>query len=50
MVERLRRVVDDPSIELRVVSGEDPSPVSPTDGRSSRWCVRRSGLRTRTPS
>ncbi|MFD6164525.1 M20/M25/M40 family metallo-hydrolase [Oerskovia sp. NPDC060287] len=32
VVERLRRVVDDPTIELRVVSGEDPSPVSPTDG------------------
>ncbi|MGY1711941.1 M20/M25/M40 family metallo-hydrolase [Geodermatophilus sp. SYSU D00758] len=30
-VERLRRVVDDPAVEVRVVDGEDPSPVSRTD-------------------
>ena len=30
-VERLRRVIDDPAVELRVVGGNDPSPVSRTD-------------------
>ncbi|SFT32813.1 carboxypeptidase PM20D1 [Geodermatophilus amargosae] len=30
-VERLRRVVGDPSVEVRVLSGNDPSPVSRTD-------------------
>ncbi|MGY1609797.1 M20/M25/M40 family metallo-hydrolase [Geodermatophilus sp. SYSU D00700] len=30
-VERLRRVVADPSVEVRVLSGTDPSPVSRTD-------------------
>jgi carboxypeptidase PM20D1 len=30
-VERLRRVVGDPSVEVRVLSGTDPSPVSRTD-------------------
>jgi carboxypeptidase PM20D1 len=30
-VERVRRVVDDPRVALRVVTGSDPSPVSRTD-------------------
>jgi carboxypeptidase PM20D1 len=30
-VERLRRVIDDPSVELRIVGGNDPSPVSRSD-------------------
>jgi carboxypeptidase PM20D1 len=30
-VERLRRVIGDPSVEVRVLSGSDPSPVSRTD-------------------
>ena len=30
-VDRLRRVIDDPTVELRVVSGNDPSPVSRAD-------------------
>jgi carboxypeptidase PM20D1 len=30
-VERLRRVIDDPAVELHVVGGNDPSPVSRTD-------------------
>jgi carboxypeptidase PM20D1 len=33
-VDRLRRVVDDPSVELRVVSGNDPSPVSRADNEA----------------
>ncbi|MGY1915067.1 M20/M25/M40 family metallo-hydrolase [Blastococcus sp. SYSU DS0973] len=33
-VARLRRVIDDPSVELRVVSGNDPSPVSRTDNEA----------------
>lgn len=33
-LDRLRRVVDDPSIELTVVSGHDPSPVSRTDNEA----------------
>ncbi|TYP83810.1 M20/M25/M40 family metallo-hydrolase [Blastococcus xanthinilyticus] len=33
-VDRLRRVIGDPSVELRVVSGNDPSPVSRTDNEA----------------
>jgi carboxypeptidase PM20D1 len=33
-VERLRRIIDDPSVELRVVSGNDPSPVSRADNEA----------------
>ncbi|MFD2092674.1 M20/M25/M40 family metallo-hydrolase [Blastococcus deserti] len=33
-VERLRRVIDDPGVELRVVSGNDPSPVSRADNEA----------------
>ena len=33
-VDRLRRVIDDPSVELRVVSGNDPSPVSRADNEA----------------
>ncbi|MFW3169780.1 M20/M25/M40 family metallo-hydrolase [Geodermatophilus sp. CPCC 206100] len=33
-LERLRRVVDDPSVQLRVVSGSDPSPVSRADNEA----------------
>ncbi|NEM05777.1 M20/M25/M40 family metallo-hydrolase [Geodermatophilus normandii] len=33
-VERLRRVVGDPSVEVRVLSGNDPSPVSRTDNEA----------------
>ncbi len=32
VVQRLRRVVDDEEVELRVVASSEPSPVSPTDG------------------
>jgi len=31
-IDRVRRIVDDPSVALRVVTGSDPSPVSRTDG------------------
>lgn len=31
-VTRLHRVIDDKQVELRVLSGDDPSPVSPSDG------------------
>ncbi|HET9634136.1 MAG TPA: M20/M25/M40 family metallo-hydrolase [Terrabacter sp.] len=30
-VERIRRTVDDPHVEVVLVSGDEPSPVSPTD-------------------
>ncbi|MGY1738904.1 M20/M25/M40 family metallo-hydrolase [Geodermatophilus sp. SYSU D00684] len=33
-VERLRRVVADDSVEIRVLSGDDPSPVSRTDNEA----------------
>jgi carboxypeptidase PM20D1 len=33
-VERLRRVVDDSSVDLRVVAGNDPSPVSRADNEA----------------
>ncbi|HLM05748.1 MAG TPA: M20/M25/M40 family metallo-hydrolase [Blastococcus sp.] len=33
-IERLRRVIDDPTVELRVVSGNDPSPVSRADNEA----------------
>jgi len=33
-VDRLRRVIDDPGVELRVVSGNDPSPVSRADNEA----------------
>jgi carboxypeptidase PM20D1 len=33
-LERLRRVIDDPGVELRVVSGNDPSPVSRTNNEA----------------
>jgi carboxypeptidase PM20D1 len=33
-VDRLRRVIDDPSVELRVVAGNDPSPVSRSDNEA----------------
>ena len=33
-MDRLRRVIDDPSIELRVVDGTDPSPVSRADNEA----------------
>ena len=33
-VNRLRRVVDDPAVELRVLSGNDPSPVSRADNEA----------------
>jgi carboxypeptidase PM20D1 len=33
-VERLRRVIDDPGVELRIVSANDPSPVSRTDNEA----------------
>jgi carboxypeptidase PM20D1 len=33
-LDRLRRVIDDPSVELRVVSGNDPSPVSRADNEA----------------
>jgi carboxypeptidase PM20D1 len=33
-VDRLRRVIDDPSVELQVVSGNDPSPVSRADNEA----------------
>ncbi|MGY2066934.1 M20/M25/M40 family metallo-hydrolase [Blastococcus sp. SYSU DS0619] len=33
-VDRLHAVIDDPSVELRVVSGNDPSPVSRTDNEA----------------
>ncbi|SFF65460.1 M20/M25/M40 family metallo-hydrolase [Blastococcus tunisiensis] len=33
-VDRLRRVIDDPSVELTVVSGNDPSPVSRADNEA----------------
>ena len=31
-VERLRKIIRDPKVELRVVEGNDPSPVSPSSG------------------
>ena len=34
-VERLRRIIRDPKVELRVVEGNDPSPVSPHSG--AQW-------------
>jgi carboxypeptidase PM20D1 len=33
-VDRLRRVIDDPSVELQVVAGNDPSPVSRADNEA----------------
>nr|WP_275585887.1 M20/M25/M40 family metallo-hydrolase [Geodermatophilus sabuli] len=33
-VDRLRRVIDDPTVELTVVSGNDPSPVSRADNEA----------------
>ena len=33
-VDRLRRVIDDPSVELDVVAGNDPSPVSRADNEA----------------
>jgi carboxypeptidase PM20D1 len=33
-VDRLRRVIDDPDVELTVVSGSDPSPVSRADNEA----------------
>lgn len=30
-IERIRRTVKDPQVEVRLVSGDEPSPVSPTD-------------------
>jgi carboxypeptidase PM20D1 len=33
-VERLRRVIDDPAVDLSVVSGNDPSPVSRADNEA----------------
>jgi carboxypeptidase PM20D1 len=33
-VDRLRQVIDDPGVELRVVSGNDPSPVSRADNEA----------------
>ncbi len=33
-LDRLRRVIDDPSVEIRVVSGNDPSPVSRADNEA----------------
>ncbi|SOE00110.1 M20/M25/M40 family metallo-hydrolase [Blastococcus haudaquaticus] len=33
-LERLRRIVDDPEVELRVVAGNDPSPVSRADNEA----------------
>jgi carboxypeptidase PM20D1 len=33
-VERLRRVIDDPAVDLHVVSGNDPSPVSRADNEA----------------
>lgn len=32
VVARLRRVIDDDEVDLRIVASSDPSPVSPTDG------------------
>lgn len=34
-VQRLRRIIRDPKVELRVVEGNDPSPVSPHSG--AQW-------------
>jgi len=34
-VERLRRIIRDPKVELRVVEGNGPSPVSPHSG--AQW-------------
>ena len=31
-VARLRKIISDPKVELRVVEGNDPSPVSPSSG------------------
>lgn len=42
VVARLTRVIGDPSVTLRVVSGEDPSPVSPAGG--PQWEVLRTAL------
>lgn len=42
VVERLRRVIADPRVQLRVLSGEDPSPVSPTRGEP--WELVRSAI------
>lgn len=33
-MDRLRRVIDDPAVELRVVAGSDPSPVSRADNEA----------------
>jgi carboxypeptidase PM20D1 len=33
-VDRLHRVIDDPGVDLRVLSGNDPSPVSRADNRA----------------
>ena len=33
-LDRLRRIVDDPEVELRVVTGSDPSPVSRADNEA----------------
>jgi carboxypeptidase PM20D1 len=30
-IERIRRTIDDPHVEVTLVSGDEPSPVSPTD-------------------
>jgi len=47
VVARLTRVVDDPTITLRIVSGEDPSPVSPAEG--PRWELLRGALAASYP-
>ncbi|MGC5168154.1 M20/M25/M40 family metallo-hydrolase [Luteimicrobium sp. DT211] len=47
VVARLTRVIDDPTITLRVVSGEDPSPVSPAEG--TQWELLRTALAASYP-
>jgi carboxypeptidase PM20D1 len=47
VVARLTRVIDDPTITLRVVSGEDPSPVSPAEG--PQWELLRGALAVSYP-
>jgi carboxypeptidase PM20D1 len=46
-VARLRRIIHDPSVELTVVQGEDPSPVSPAAG--PQWDVLEASVRVAYP-
>lgn len=46
-VERVRRAVDDPTVGLRVLHGNDPSPVSRTDGEP--WALLSRAIRAVYP-